>query len=218
MSDKRWYTADALEADLTNHNHHLRATSEEEIERRMRKRYPGAVATLCSSRSRCARAFPVLSGRSSKAPSAQGYGQGSGREGFERSAIRSYMSIDAQVAADFTRARRRSFMRRMGARLRGDLSSLSPLLSFEEVSKALGLPNKVRLGLRVVPVERIVGSLGRHREFDRSFLPNKASLEENWRRIDRAFHRGEDLPPVALYKVGGAYFVEDGNHPVSVAR
>ena len=67
-------------------------------------------------------------------------------------------------------------------------------------------------------MERIVGSLGRHREFDRSFLPNKASLEENWRRIDRAFHRGEDLPPVALYKVGGAYFVEDGNHPVSVAR
>jgi hypothetical protein len=44
MSDKRWYTADALQADLTNHNHHLRATSEEEVERRMRKRYPGAVA------------------------------------------------------------------------------------------------------------------------------------------------------------------------------
>jgi hypothetical protein len=46
MSDKRWYTADALGADLTNHNHHLRAASEEEVERRMRKRYPGAVAIL----------------------------------------------------------------------------------------------------------------------------------------------------------------------------
>jgi hypothetical protein len=33
-------------ADLTNHNHHLRAASEEEVERRMRKRYPGAVAIL----------------------------------------------------------------------------------------------------------------------------------------------------------------------------
>jgi hypothetical protein len=44
MSDKRWYAADALQADLTNHHHHLRATSEEEVERRMRKRYPGAVA------------------------------------------------------------------------------------------------------------------------------------------------------------------------------
>jgi hypothetical protein len=46
MGDKRWYTADALGADLTNRHHHLRATSEEEVERRMRKRYPGAVAIL----------------------------------------------------------------------------------------------------------------------------------------------------------------------------
>jgi hypothetical protein len=46
MSDRRWYTADALGADLTDHHHHLRATSEEEVERRMRKRYPGAVAIL----------------------------------------------------------------------------------------------------------------------------------------------------------------------------
>jgi hypothetical protein len=46
MSDKRWYDTDALGADLTNHNHRLRAASEEEVERRMRKRYPGAVAIL----------------------------------------------------------------------------------------------------------------------------------------------------------------------------
>lgn len=37
-------------------------------------------------------------------------------------------------------------------------------------------------------------------------------------RVDRAFHRSEELPPVNLYKVGGSYFVEDGNHRVSVAR
>ena len=46
MGEKRWYAADALGADLTNRHHHLRATSEEEVERRMRKRYPGAVAIL----------------------------------------------------------------------------------------------------------------------------------------------------------------------------
>jgi hypothetical protein len=46
MGEKRWYTADALGADLTNHNHHIRSASEGEVERRMRKRYPGAVAIL----------------------------------------------------------------------------------------------------------------------------------------------------------------------------
>jgi hypothetical protein len=46
MSDKSWYTADALQVDLTSHHHHLRAASEEEAERRMRKLYPEAVAVL----------------------------------------------------------------------------------------------------------------------------------------------------------------------------
>ena len=36
--------------------------------------------------------------------------------------------------------------------------------------------------------------------------------------MDRAFHCGLDLPAVRLYKIDEAYFVEDGNHRVSVAR
>ena len=46
MNHRRLYCADALMADLTNHHHHLRAASEEEVERRMRERYPEAVALL----------------------------------------------------------------------------------------------------------------------------------------------------------------------------
>ena len=46
MGEKHWYAADALGADLTNRHHHIRAASEKEAERRMRKRYPGAVAIL----------------------------------------------------------------------------------------------------------------------------------------------------------------------------
>jgi hypothetical protein len=42
----RWYTADALLADLTNQHHHLRAASEEEAERRMHRLYPRAVVVL----------------------------------------------------------------------------------------------------------------------------------------------------------------------------
>jgi len=69
-----------------------------------------------------------------------------------------------------------------------------------------------------VPVERIMGSVGRYCEFDRAFLPAKARVGSKWKRIDRAFHRGEELPPVVLYKIGDDYFVEDGNHRVSVAQ
>ena len=131
--------------------------------------------------------------------------------------MRTYASIEEQVDADFTRARHRAFLHRMGARLRGDSYSTSSL-SFVEVRKTLGATNKFRLGRKVVPVERIVGSVRRYRDFDQTFLPANASVEKNWKRIDRAFHRGEELPPVVWYKIGEADFVEDGNHRVSVAR
>jgi hypothetical protein len=53
----------------------------------------------------------------------------------------------------------------------------------------------------------------------RSGLPaRKVSVEARWKRIDRAFYLGEELPPVSLYKIGGAYFILDGNHRVSVYR
>jgi hypothetical protein len=76
----------------------------------------------------------------------------------------------------------------------------------------------MRLGRTVVAVEKIVGSVGRSEDFDGDFLPIRRSLGERWKRVDRAFHRGVQLPPVELYKLGGRYFVLDGNHRISVAR
>ena len=122
-----------------------------------------------------------------------------------------------QSDRDFTRARRKAFLRRIGAFLRRDPAS-NQLLSFEEVRGALGAVSQSYLGMREVPVAKIVGSVGRHRDFDRAFLPSKPDLGARWRRIDEIMHRAEELPPVSLYKIGDAYFVKDGNHRVSVAR
>ena len=127
------------------------------------------------------------------------------------------MDYDFQADKDFTRARRKAFLRRIGAFLRRDPGS-NRLLSFEEVKSALGALEQVYLGMRTVPVKKIVGSVGRHRDFDRAFLPSKGGLETRWKRIDQMMHRAEELPPISLYKMGDAYFVRDGNHRVSVAR
>jgi hypothetical protein len=67
-------------------------------------------------------------------------------------------------------------------------------------------------------VERIVGSTERHREFDRLFLPKSAGSQTRWKRIDRAFHRCEDLPPVSLYVVGAEAEDFHGRLRVWVAR
>ncbi len=128
-----------------------------------------------------------------------------------------YTDLTGQSDRDFSRARRRAFLRRVGAYLRGDPGS-NQLLSFDEVKGALGAIQQVHIGLREVPVAKIVGSVGRHRDFDRAFLPSKPDLGTRWKRIDQLMYKNEDLPPVSLYKIGDAYFVSDGNHRVSVAR
>ncbi len=127
------------------------------------------------------------------------------------------MDMGEQADVDFSRARRKAFLRRIGAFLRNDPGS-NLLLSFDEVKKALGAVEQVYLGMRTVPVEKIIGSVGRHRDFDRAFLPSKGEVGARWKKIDALMRRAEELPPVSLYKIGDAYFVQDGNHRVSVAR
>jgi hypothetical protein len=136
-----------------------------------------------------------------------------------------YMSLEEQVDKDFARARQRAFFRRWAARLTmrrnnkaGSTTTGLLLASFEEARRAKRADNRFYAGRRVVEVEKIVGSVERHREFDLTFMPTKARLAEKWKRVDRAFHRGVELQPVRLYKLGDLYFVEDGNHRVSVAR
>ncbi len=126
------------------------------------------------------------------------------------------ISVDVQVDNDFHRARRKASLRRLRNRWRG--CDNERLLSFEEAKGALTRWTQAYQGMRIVEVNKITGSVGRYRDFDGSFLPLKVSMANRWSRIDRAYHRGDELPAVSLYKIGEAYFVRDGNHRVSVAR
>ncbi len=92
------------------------------------------------------------------------------------------------------------------------------LVNFEEVAKRLRIRQQVRKRLEMVPVEQIVGSLGRYHDFTREFLPRTSVEADRWVRLDAALNALEPLPPVELYKIGEIYFVQDGNHRVSVAR
>ena len=130
-----------------------------------------------------------------------------------------YMSLEEQVDKDFSLARRKALLKRIGARLRRrDAASDGLLLCFDDLRKIPGAVGRIYRGMRTVPVGQIGGSVGRCSEFDRDFMPAKASVEERWKHVDRAFHRGEEQPPVSLYKVWGFYFFLDGHHRFSVAR
>ena len=116
---------------------------------------------------------------------------------------------------DFDRARHKALWNELLAFLTGHPKRL---LSWEEVSKKLDVRDPTYLGVQSVPLDNIVGSVGRSRDFDRKFNPIKEVLASRWRAIYRAHDAGRGLPPVELFKVGDAYFVLDGHHRVSVAR
>ena len=126
------------------------------------------------------------------------------------------MNAETQAVVNFGRARRRAMIRRVRGAVRKETFSLP---AFEEVRRSWGVRNRLPLSkTETVEVEKIVGSVGRSNDFDACFLPVRSNVSSRWERVESAYQRGEELPPVSLYKMGDAYFVNDGNHRVSVAR
>jgi hypothetical protein len=124
-------------------------------------------------------------------------------------------SADAQ--GDFSRARRRRALARLSARLRR-VDDVNHILPFEEVARALGRVGERRLGEQPIPLDSIVGTVDRSREFDRDFRPTSPRVRERWQRINLAQRKGQAMPPIDVYRIGELHFVKDGHHRVSVAR
>jgi len=127
-------------------------------------------------------------------------------------------SVSTQAASReaWSEARRKAFLERIYSTL-GLNRRPQTLLSFEEVQERLRLTQSAYRGLQQVPLDQIVGSVGRYNDFTRTFLPLVEGDSWRWRRVaELQWEMG--LPPIELYKVGDAYFVKDGNHRVSVAR
>jgi hypothetical protein len=121
----------------------------------------------------------------------------------------------ALAAEDFVRARGRAILSQMRHFLDQDKNRL---LSLNDVKEILRPKNETYRGMQAVPINLIVGSEGRYRDFNRYFLPNSDFLRSRWERVDMARIRDIILPPIQLYEIGGVYFVRDGNHRVSVAK
>lgn len=123
--------------------------------------------------------------------------------------------VFASAVRDFQNVRRKAALQDIVATLTGRSDNL---LSYEEVATLLKAEGSTRRGLQEIPLDAIVGSVGRYADFTRTFLPRRQGDQERWAHIKlkTLYHGG--LPPIEVYKIGEAYFVLDGNHRVSVAR
>ncbi len=129
--------------------------------------------------------------------------------------VTDHQSSYVSAVSDFREARRKAWMHQILSSLTGESTQL---LSYEDVRKQLKGRAGSEQGLRDIPLDAIVGSVGRYTDFSRSFLPLQDSDAERWARIKVATTGMAGLPPIEVYQIGDAYFVKDGNHRVSVAR
>src|SRR5437763_17219578 len=104
--------------------------------------------------------------------------------------------------------------------------------SFEHELHAVGgMAGRGDLGPRIVPTEKIVGSVSRWQNLRSDFFYRKGqAITQRFYRIGQAMAAGKALPPLELYKLkpetGGAsqasrpseYYVVDGHHRVAMAR
>lgn len=76
-------------------------------------------------------------------------------------------------------------------------------------------------GIRVVPVERVMGTARHPSQTTADFLPlpqlRGANWQARWQRIQTATEQLVILPPVELLQVGDEYWVVDGHNRIAAA-
>ncbi|WP_457552754.1 Lrp/AsnC ligand binding domain-containing protein [Desulfobacula sp.] len=75
-----------------------------------------------------------------------------------------------------------------------------------------------QLGIQAVPLDKIIGSVGRYKDFNRQFRLKKNRPSARFERVKEAFKKKIKLPPITLYQIKNEYYVLDGNHRVSAAK
>jgi nucleotide-binding universal stress UspA family protein len=95
--------------------------------------------------------------------------------------------------------------------------------SFDEDAARWGPLARWHLGVRPVPLARVIGSVGRATELQAGVDLRGSRLladarRQRYRRVLAAMQSGAPLPAVELYKLGSGYYVVDGNHRVAAAR
>ncbi len=70
----------------------------------------------------------------------------------------------------------------------------------------------VERGTLMIPLNKIVGSVGRYHDFDNQFKTQSSTMDERLKGIMTAMREGKNMPPIALYQIKEDFFILDGHH------
>ena len=121
----------------------------------------------------------------------------------------------AKSEEDFNKAHAKAFINEIQHLLSPEEANL---ISLNDVKQMIKSNAETYVGMKVIPIDKIVGSEGRYKDFDNRFFPKSTHLKNRWQHVDEAALNDVTLPPIKVYEIAGLYFVRDGNHRVSVAK
>ena len=89
---------------------------------------------------------------------------------------------------------------------------------FDHVRNAEKAYESVKRGIATVPLDKIIGSVGRYTDFDKQFRLKGAGTDERLRSLTDAMRAGKSIPPVSLYQIKDNYYIVDGHHRITAAK
>jgi uncharacterized ParB-like nuclease family protein len=90
--------------------------------------------------------------------------------------------------------------------------------NFDHVRNAEKAYESVKRGVATIPLDKIIGSVGRYTDFDQQFRLQGAGTDERLRSLTAAIQAGKAIPPVSLYQIKDNYYIVDGHHRITAAR
>ncbi len=92
------------------------------------------------------------------------------------------------------------------------------LVDFSTIEKSIQTYTLKNRGVEAIPIDKIIGSLGRYLDFSENLLPKRTDGSSRYGYIKSLMKKGVILEPINVYQILDSYFIIDGHHRVSVAK
>ena len=103
--------------------------------------------------------------------------------------------FQSMARSDFGRLRTRETFMRILSLLKAQRDEM---LSLGDVRSLIRPDSETYKGMQTIPIDLIVGSEGRYKDFNRAFLPRHDKLMRRWISVDLAHYQDVALPPIKV--------------------
>ena len=92
------------------------------------------------------------------------------------------------------------------------------LVDFSTIEKNIPVYTLKSKGIQAIPIDKIIGSLGRYLDFSETLLPKRTDGSSRYEYIKSLMKKEINLAPIQVYQMLDNYFIIDGHHRVAVAK